>query len=135
MRKTSCVQSTYFVVVIIFVPFKPNSVKMVHFMKKLIPPNFQFLNCHQTFPVDQGINFYNTDQYWKFKVFEFLLEGITFSSQGKIQYTLIFQYIICSLQIKYIFDFSSYFYDSILLHFNTVISYYFSDICNSILVH
>ena len=50
MWKTSCVQSTYFVVVIIFVPFKPNSVKMVHFMKKLIPPNFQFLNCHQTFP-------------------------------------------------------------------------------------
>ena len=77
--KTSCVQSIDFVVLIIFIPFKPNSGKMVHFMKKLIPPNFQFLNCHQTFPIERGINFCNTDSYWKIKVFEFLLEGIRFS--------------------------------------------------------
>ena len=55
--KTSCVQSIDFVVLIIFIPFKPNSGKMLHFMKKVIPPNFQFLNCHQTFPIEEGINF------------------------------------------------------------------------------
>ena len=55
--ETSCVQSVWFVVLINFIPFKPNSPTMVNFMKKMIPPNFWFLNYHSTFPIHQGINF------------------------------------------------------------------------------
>ena len=55
--ETSCVQSIWFVVLINFIPFKPNSPTMVNFMKKMIPPNFWFLNYHSTFPIHQGINF------------------------------------------------------------------------------
>ena len=47
--KISGVQSIDFIVLIIFVPFKPNCVIALKFMKKFIPPTFNFWIITQPF--------------------------------------------------------------------------------------
>ena len=48
--KTSCAKSIDLVILIIFIPFRAKSARMIIFSKNSIPSNFHFFNCHQTFP-------------------------------------------------------------------------------------